>query len=110
MISLMLFAQQSNHLFGMDDANKTLLMIENRERAQVVFVEEFSHFFAIGIDVTTDQVAVRKIDKRCLRRGEQELHERDKGDDPLLFIEQVNVGDGLDVAFELTQGLDTLTD
>jgi len=61
-----LIAPEGDHLFRMDDANETLFMIEHRERAQVVFVEEFSHFFAIGIDVASDEVTVRQIGERGL--------------------------------------------
>ena len=98
----MLSAQKGDHLFCMDDADETLFVIKHRKRTQVVFVEEFSHFFAVGIDVTSNEVTVRQIGQWGLSGGEQELYERDKSDDPFLFIEQIDVGDGLDVAFELS--------
>jgi hypothetical protein len=64
-----LFAQKGDHLLCMDDANETLVMIKHRKRAQVVFVEEFSHFFPIGINVATDKVAMWKISERNLARS-----------------------------------------
>jgi hypothetical protein len=56
-------AQKSDHLFGVDNANETFVMIDYGERAKVVFIEEFGHFFAVGVDTTTNEVAMRELGK-----------------------------------------------
>jgi hypothetical protein len=68
--------QKSNHLFGVDDSGKMFFVVDDRERPQIVLVEELGHFSSICIDVAGDQVALRQVRQRFTGRGEEKLHQR----------------------------------
>ncbi len=106
--SSVLGAQKRDDLFGVDDADQTLIVVDDRERAEVVLIEEFGNLASVSIDVAGDDVAVRKIGEWRPELCKQELHERDEGGDSLLVVEQIDVGDGVDVALEVAQGGDGL--
>ena len=51
--------QQGNDLFGVDNPDEAPVMIDDGQRAEVVFVEELGHFATVGVDITAYDVALR---------------------------------------------------
>src|SRR5258707_12770004 len=103
-------SKEGDDLFGVDDSDEPAVVIDDREGAEIVFVEELGHFAAVGVDVATDDVALRQ--GGYWRGGvcQQKLHDRNKRGDSSLFVEQVDVGDGFDVSLEVPERVDGLID
>ena len=92
--------KKGDDLFSVNDPDEPSVVIDDGEGAEIVFVEELCHFAAVSIDVATDDVTLRQGGKGCLWLRKQELYEGDERGNPFLFVEKINVGDGLDVSFE----------
>lgn len=52
MVDLVFCAEQRDDLFGVNDPDELLIVIDDRERTQVVLIEQFGYFSEISIDVT----------------------------------------------------------
>jgi hypothetical protein len=53
--------QEGDDLFGVYDTDEPPFVIDDGERAEIVFVEELGYLAAVGVDVATDEVALRQI-------------------------------------------------
>src|SRR5258706_9800423 len=85
----MIFPQQGDDLFGVNDSDELLVMIDYGEGAEIVFVEELGYFAAVGVDGAGNEVALRQAGQWHLGFCEQDSHDGDEPGDSLLFVEEV---------------------
>jgi hypothetical protein len=79
--------KQGNDLLRVDDPDELFVVIDDREGAKVVFVEELGHFAAVGVDVASDDVTLGQSGEGRLGLRENELDEGNESGDSLLFVE-----------------------
>src|ERR1700738_4950881 len=103
-------SQEGDDLFGVNDSDEFFVAIDDGEGAEIVFVEELGYFAAVGVDAAGNEVTLRQAGQRHLGLGKQDSDDGDETGDSLLFVEEVDVGDGFDVAFEVAQRVDGLID
>jgi len=58
---LVVGAEEGNDLFGVNDAYEMLFLVNDRERAQVVFIEELGYLATVGVCIAAYEMAVRKV-------------------------------------------------
>ena len=62
---LVVCPQQGDDLFGVNNPHKSPFVIDDRERAEIVFVEELGNFATVGINVAAYDVSLRQRVERC---------------------------------------------
>jgi hypothetical protein len=102
--------EKSDDLLGVNNSDEPTLVVDDGQRTEVVFVEELGDLAAVSVDIAGNDVTLREGGQRSFGLGEQELDQRDKASDPLLPVEQVDIGDDLNVAFKVAQCVDGLID
>src|ERR1017187_2027345 len=73
--------QQADHIVGRDDSRKAAVLVDDRQRQEVVLVEEFRDLILRRVSGATDQLLDGEIGQRRLRTGHDGARERHATDE-----------------------------
>ena len=106
----MSFAEKGDDVVRLHNADEHLIVIENRERTQVVFIEEFGDLILMRVHMAMNQRVFLDGRKKSIRRNQEETAKGDSAFQNAFVIGEIDVGNSLRITVEGVERANSVDD
>src|ERR1700677_2206647 len=103
-------AKHGDYIIGGDDTDEFVVLVDDGEGDEIVFVEKFGDFVVAGSFVGGDERFGGERQQRRSGFGEHKFRERDGTGKSSLGVDQVDGAHGFHAAFEFAENADGIFD